>query len=313
MKSVLIIGQDGQVSGYLQRVLTGNYDVIAAQRELIDLSKLDEIKSILATLNPSLIINPAAYTAVDLAEQEAESAFRINRDAVKEIAEYCAESNTPLIHFSTDYVFDGNALEPYIESDLPAPTGVYGQSKLEGDYAVLEAAAPALILRTSWVYSNRGKNFYKTMLKLAQSKDELSVVADQMGAPTYAGSIAQACSSLVEQIFTQGGIHPDQIGVYHFTCQGQTSWAEFAEAIFIANKCKQIRVNPIATVDYPTPAARPAYSVLSGAKLLATFAIALPDWRDALAQCVAETERAGVSAYATEINSPLTNSNAAGS
>jgi len=287
MAKILLIGQNGQVTTYLQRVLNGDYEVEVAGRDDLDLSEVD---SIMEKSKPSLIINPAAFTAVDLAEEQQTEAFTINRDAVTQIAEYCAQHNAPLIHFSTDYVFSGDANSPYLETDPPAPNGVYGQSKLEGEQAILESNAPAIILRTAWVYSNHGKNFYKTMLALAANRDELSVVADQIGAPTFAGSIADAGKTLVEQILASGGISDEQRGVYHFTCQGQTSWCEFARAIFVENEVTKITVSGISTKDYPTPAKRPAYSVLNVDKLKDTFGISLPHWGTALAHCASETK-----------------------
>jgi dTDP-4-dehydrorhamnose reductase len=294
MSSILIIGQHGQVSTYLQRAFSSEHnldcEIVVAGRDQIDLSVPQNIKSALAAIKPSLIINPAAYTAVDLAEQESELAFLINAAAVKQIAEYCVDSNTPLIHFSTDYVFSGDANRPYTEQDPAAPNGVYGQSKLDGERAITESGAPAIILRTSWVYSNHGKNFYKTMLMLAQSRDELSVVADQIGAPTYAGSIAQACRALAMTVLQRGEITSEQRGIYHFSCQGETSWCEFAKAIFNENGLKHMTVKGISTQQYPTPAKRPAYSVLSGARLQSTFKLSLPRWQEALASCAAETQ-----------------------
>ncbi len=290
MKTVLIIGQNGQVSTYLQNTLKGDYEVVIAARDQIDLSKLDHIQPALHKIKPSLIINPAAFTAVDLAEDESELAFTINRDAVKQIAEYSESTQTPLIHFSTDYVFDGDAKQAYKETDTPVPTGVYGQSKLEGEVAILDSGAPAIILRTSWVYSNHGKNFYKTMLALAATRDELSVVADQEGAPTYAGSIAEATKELVEIIFNQGQLEDSQKGVYHLTCGGQTSWAEFAKAIFIENQNNAMTVNFITTAEYPTPAKRPAFSVLNNNKLQSVFGVSLPNWQDALTECAKATK-----------------------
>lgn len=287
MKKVLLIGQNGQVTTYLQRVLKSDYQLVVAGREQLDLAKVDNIQSVLKNISADLIVNPAAYTAVDQAEQEQELAFTINRDAVAEIASYCAQTSTPLIHFSTDYVFTGDAQRPYTEQDTPAPTGVYGQSKLDGETVVLNSGAPALILRTSWVYSTHGKNFYKTMLALSESRNELSVVADQIGAPTYAGSIADTTKKLIERVLDQGEITPEQVGVYHLTCQGQTSWADFASEIFARNKI-DMTVNAIPSSEYPTPAKRPAYSVLDGAKLLATFSVSLPSWQDALDACINE-------------------------
>lgn len=292
-KKVLLIGQNGQVSTYIQNALEGDAEcqLVIAGRDDLDLSKPSEVQASLTQFAPDIIVNPAAYTAVDLAEQEQDLAYAINRDAVAEIAAYSNQTETPLVHFSTDYVFDGDASKPYLEDHEAAPSGIYGASKLGGEQAILESKAPAIILRTSWVYSNHGKNFYKTMLALSESRTELSVVADQVGAPTYAGSIADATVSLLKQIIQQGGIPTEQRGVYHFTCQGQTSWCDFAKAIFVENQVSNMIVNPISTQEYPTPAKRPAYSVLDGGKLQAMFDLSLPHWGTALAHCAAETVR----------------------
>ena len=290
MKKILLIGKNGQVSSYLQSVLTDGYTLEVASSSELDLSDVDSIANKLEGYDPDLIINPAAYTAVDLAEAEQELAFKINRDAPAVIAQFCVDKAVPLIHFSTDYVFAGDAESAYLETDETAPTGVYGKSKLEGEQAIVKSGAAAIILRTSWVYSNHGKNFYKTMLGLAESRNTLSVVADQVGAPTYAGSIADATKQLVDTILEQGEISEEQIGVYHFTCQGQTSWCEFAKAIFVENEVSSMTVNGIPTSDYPTPATRPAFSVLNLDKLQRTFSIALPHWGTALAHCAAETK-----------------------
>lgn len=290
MKKILLIGQNGQVTTYLQRVLVGDYELEVMGRNDLDLSDVASIEKVLEACDPTLIINPAAFTAVDLAEEQQESAFTINRDAVAAIAAYCARHNTPLIHFSTDYVFAGDGDTPYLESDTPAPTGVYGQSKLEGEAAIFDSGAPAIVLRTAWVYSNHGKNFYKTMLMLAESRDQLSVVGDQIGAPTYAGSIADATKQLAEKILLQGGLLDGQAGLYHFTCQGQTSWADFAKAIFVENEVNNINVNSITTKEYPTPAKRPAYSVLNVEKITQAFGISLPHWGTALAYCAVESK-----------------------
>ena len=288
MKSVLIIGRTGQVSTYLQRTLTAGYSLIVAGRDLIDLSKPGTVRSALDEFKVNLIVNPAAYTAVDMAEQEAELAMKINRDSVAELASYCSDTDTPLIHYSTDYVFSGDADRPYKEQDQAAPTGVYGQSKYQGEQAILRSGAQAIILRTSWVYSNQGKNFYKTMLALAESRDQLSVVADQIGAPTYAGSIADATKPMVDLILRQGGIAAGQTGVFHLSCGGQCSWYEFAMAIFEQHRIESITVTPISTEEYPTPAKRPSFSVLDNRKLKRVFDIELPAWPQALQDCAAE-------------------------
>lgn len=290
MKKILIIGQNGQVSSYLQQQLQGDYELLVASRAQLDLLKVEQIKDALVALQPTVIINPAAYTAVDLAEQEEAQADAINHLAVAQIAEYCAQTQTPLIHFSTDYVFDGTAQKAYVETDKPNPTGVYGATKYAGEQAILNCNAPAVILRTSWVYSNHGKNFYKTMLALAESRNELSVVADQVGSPTYAQSIAIATAELLDIILAQGEIRPEQMGLYHFTCGGETSWCDFAKAIFEKNQITNMQVNPILTEQYPTPAKRPAFSVLDNSKLQSTFGVSLPDWQTALDACVAEAE-----------------------
>ncbi|MBT8113880.1 MAG: dTDP-4-dehydrorhamnose reductase, partial [Arenicella sp.] len=282
MKTVLIIGSNGQVSTYLQRALRDDYSLLVAGRDSIDLSRPQSVRAALDGYAPDLIINPAAYTAVDLAEQEAELATRINCDSVAELAQFCHDTMTPLIHFSTDYVFSGDASEPYSEDAPASPSGVYGRSKYQGEQAILHAAAPAIILRTSWVYSNHGKNFYRTMLALAETRDQLTVVADQVGAPTFAGSIANATKSLVDIICQQGGIPLEQQGIYHFSCAGQTSWYEFANQIFSQHGIDGVEVMPISTEQYPTPAKRPAFSVLDNSKLYKVFHIALPDWEVAL-------------------------------
>lgn len=288
---VLIIGKNGQVATYLRRALSDEFSLVVMGRDQLDLAEPAGVADKLAEVAPSLIINAAAYTAVDRAEQERDAAFAINRDSVAKIAQFCAQTGTLLIHYSTDYVFSGDASVPYLESDQTGPTGVYGLSKLEGEQAILSVNAPAIILRTSWVYSNHGKNFYKTMLSLAKDRNELSVVADQIGSPTYAGSIAAATKSLIHTLTVPGGFHQELAGVYHFTCQGQTSWCEFAKALFEQNGFDEISVNPIPSCEYPTPAQRPAFSVLNGGKLRLKFDVELPHWKDALRQCAMETNQ----------------------
>lgn len=298
MAKIVIIGKHGQVSHYLQKALsrfsldkqqnTQQADqLIVLDRQQLDLSDTDKIVTVLSQQGADLIINPAAYTAVDQAEQEVDEAYLINRDAVSEIARFCAQTDTPLIHYSTDYVFNGDANSAYTEDCATSPNGIYGKSKLAGEHAVLESGAKALILRTSWVYSNQGKNFYKTMLSLSESRDELSVVSDQIGAPTYAGSIASVTASLVEIIKQQQGITQAQSGVYHFTCGGQTSWYDFAKALFAANNVT-MTVHPIPSSEFPTPVKRPVFSVLDNARLQATFGLSLPDWQSALQHCASE-------------------------
>ena len=293
VKSILIIGNSGQVSQYLQTVLSTDYLVFATSRDDLDLANTETIQTSLKALcdkhAPSIIINPAAYTAVDLAEQEQQLAHDVNARAVAEIGLFCAQFDIPIIHFSTDYVFDGNASTAYKEHDKTMPNGVYGKTKLDGEKALIESKASMVILRTAWVYSNLGKNFYNTMLNLSRTRDELSVVYDQVGSPTYAGSIANATKALVDVFIQQGSILSKQQGIYNFTCQGQTSWCDFAKRIFESHD-RQILVHAIPSSEYPTPAKRPAFSVLDGTKLKEVFEIALPCWQVALDDCVAETQ-----------------------
>ncbi|MCH2189434.1 MAG: dTDP-4-dehydrorhamnose reductase [Gammaproteobacteria bacterium] len=289
MARVLILGKNGQVSTYLQRDLAASHEVVVAGREIMDLANPEKVYDALKEISPEIIINAAAYTAVDAAETDCETAFAINRDSVTEIARYAGDTKIPLIHYSTDYVFPGDASEPYLESDKVGPSGVYGQSKLEGEQAIRDSDALAITLRTSWVYSNYGKNFYKTMLALSEQRDELNVVNDQIGSPTYAGSISAATKQLVDIIVEQGGLLPEQKGVYHFTCQGQTSWSDFARAIFVEHEITEVKVIGIPTSEYPTPAIRPPFSVLNTKKLMKVFGVSLPHWGTALSQCVAET------------------------
>jgi len=288
MDCILLIGENGQVTRYIQKEFVNDDRLVVIGRSQLDLTSIDSIQAILEEISPAIIINPAAYTAVDLAEQETQQAFLINRDAVEQIANYCQKTSTPLIHFSTDYVFDGEADIAYVETDMPSPSGIYGQSKFEGEQKIINSGAPSIILRTSWVYSNHGRNFYKTMLALSESRDELSVVNDQIGAPTYAGCIAKATKQLVDLIVEQGELLEHQQGVYHFTCSGQTSWHGFAEQIFKQRGDENMLIHGIPSSEYPTPAKRPPFSVLDCTKLKQVFGLQLPHWNDALAQCIAE-------------------------
>ncbi|MEO0368254.1 MAG: dTDP-4-dehydrorhamnose reductase, partial [Pseudomonadota bacterium] len=234
-RRVGIIGEHGQVSTYLQRriAIEPTLEAVVIDREQLDLTNLDAIRPALEAAELDMLINPAAYTAVDNAESEPELCDVINHRAVRQLAEYANQAGVPLIHFSTDYVFAGDASEPYVETAATGPSGVYGATKLAGEKAILESNAPAIILRTAWVYSTVGKNFYKTMLALSESRDELKVVADQIGSPTYAGSIADATINLAKQVLHKD-FDSEAFGVYHLSCQGHTSWAEFARSIFRA-------------------------------------------------------------------------------
>ena len=284
-KKIVLIGVNGQVGQYLLSCL-GDLDaeIVGLSRQELDLTITTDIQSTLREIKPDFIINASAYTAVDKAESEPELAYQVNCLAPKAMAEYAVSANVPMIHFSTDYVFAGDAIEPYLEKDATNPQGEYGSSKLAGEQAVLDSGAQAFIFRTAWVYSQKGNNFFKTMLKLAASRSELNVVDDQIGSPTYAAAIAHATTEIVQKIMADLGF---PAGVYHMTCQGQTNWAEFAQEIFALND-QNVTVNGIPSKEYPTPAKRPSFSVLNNQKLSEVFGVSLPDWRDALQACVEE-------------------------
>ncbi len=286
---ILLTGTSGQVGFELSRSLQGLGEVIALERATLDLSDPAKIRDAIRTVKPSIIINPAAYTAVDQAETNAEYAIRINADAPRILAEEAARNGIGLIHYSTDYVFNGMQAKPYIENDTPCPQNVYGQSKLAGEQAIIATGCMHLILRTSWVYSRRGKNFLLTMLKLGAERSELRVISDQIGAPTWANTIAAATAHIVAQSIASDNPQwwQSRAGIYHLTTAGETSWHGFAEAILEIAMGKQApSIVPIATSEYPTPAKRPMNSRLDHRKLTKTFGLYLPDWRHALRLCM---------------------------
>lgn len=286
---VLLLGQHGQVSQALQQSLGRHIELTVLGREQLDLAKPHEIRQQVLQQRPALIINAAAHTAVDQAESEPELAFAINATAPGILAEAAAERDIPLIHYSTDYVFDGSKAAPYHEDDSPNPLSVYGRSKLAGEQAITAAGGSHLILRTSWVYSQHGKNFLLTMQRLLQEHDSLNVVNDQIGAPTWAGTIAQATAQLVEQWRT-GQAGP--WGVYHLTARDETSWFGFANAIagHLRSQGKNVAtLQPIASSAYPTPAQRPLNSRLDCSRLQKDWHVQLPDWQAALKYCLARS------------------------
>jgi dTDP-4-dehydrorhamnose reductase len=291
MKKLLLTGINGQVGNALQARLADQYEVIGLTREQLDLTRPDEIRRVISELKPGIIINPAAYTAVDKAESEQALAYAINATAPQVIAEEAMKVKAVLIHFSTDYVYDGNKSTPYTELDEVNPLSVYGKSKLAGEDAIRKVGLPHLILRTSWVYSDYGKNFLKTILRLGAERDSLRIVSDQYGAPTGAHSIATG----VEQLLNAwDASDTDHTGVYHFTNQGSASWYEFAcqivkeyEVLSSQNGLPKLKIKlesiaPISTSEYPTPAVRPINSRLDNTKLNDTFNVSLPLWQDAL-------------------------------
>ena len=281
---ILISGHTGQVARELQLALS-KHELVSLGRQAFDLSHPDSLRETILRERPALVINAAAYTAVDQAEQERELSFAINAEAPGVMADACFELDIPLIHYSTDYVFDGSKATPYREADTPCPLSVYGASKVAGEQALRISGCDHLILRTSWVYSQYGRNFLLTMQRLLQEREELSVVDDQIGAPTWAGSIASATAELIDK-WQQGRHH---WGTYHLTCQGETSWFGFASAIAehlraAGRPCARLR--PIPSSEYPTPAQRPLNSRLDGERLEQTWQIRLPDWRTALDACL---------------------------
>jgi len=282
---VLLTGSTGQVGYELARSLQGVGEVVAVDRNVMDLSNLDQVRDVIRSVKPQLIVNPAAYTAVDKAESEPELAFRINGEAPGVMAEEAKKLGAALVHYSTDYVFDGSQPAPRVENDAIGPLSVYGASKLAGEQAIAAAGIPHLIFRTSWVYGMRGKNFLLTMLRLAKERDELRVVADQHGAPTWSRTIADTTAQVLSQAHAGGREWWMQnSGIYHLSAQGQTTWHEFTEAI-IQEAGLSCKVLPITTADYPTPAKRPQYSVMSSERLMARFCH-LPDWKTALQLCM---------------------------
>jgi len=288
MRRILLTGTNGQIGYELERSLQGLGEIIAVDRSRMDLSDLDQVRDVIRTVKPSLIINPAAYTAVDKAETETELAFRINAHAPAVMAEEAKKLGAAMIHYSTDYVFDGSKTSAYTEADRTCPINVYGSSKLASEQAIAAAGIPYLILRTSWVYGMRGKNFLLTIQRLARERDEIGIVADQYGSPTWSRTIADTTAHII----AQGGLHTRAVenwaefsGIYHLTAQGSTTWHGFATAI-VAHRSvtKKPLVKPINTEDYPLPAERPANSVLSSSLLMSTF-YGLPSWKEALQLC----------------------------
>lgn len=286
---ILVTGGSGQLATALM-ARAGSRNLVLAGRPAFDFDRLDAIPAYLCATRPSVIINAAAYTAVDKAETDAEAAYRANRDGPRLLAEYCVEAGVPLIHVSTDYVFDGNKGAPYVETDATSPSGVYGASKLAGEQAIAGTGARAVILRTSWVYSATGKNFVLTMLNAATKTSHLRVVADQQGCPTAAPDLAAAILRIVNR-FVASGWQDYYRGIYHAAGSGATTWHGLATATF-AEAAKYGRplptVEPIATADWPTPVRRPPDSRLDCTKLGRIFGVALPDWRVSLARTVVE-------------------------
>ncbi|HWW04936.1 dTDP-4-dehydrorhamnose reductase [Collimonas sp.] len=296
---VLLTGKSGQVGYELERSLQGLGEIIALDRIQMDLTNLDQVRAVIRAVQPSLIINPAAYTNVDQAESEPDLAMRINGEAPAVMAEEAKKLGAAMIHYSTDYVFDGSKTAPYTEDDATCPINVYGRTKLAGEQAIQAADIPHLILRTSWVYGMRRKNFLLTVLRLAQERDELRIVSDQRGAPTWCRTIADTTAHIVAQLqpfpaerrtgdrraSIMHDLWQNRSGLYHLTAQGQTTWYGFTKAILEhPSVVKKPIVTPITTQDYPMPAKRPGNSVLSCERLTSMFC-GLTAWESALRLC----------------------------
>lgn len=290
MMRILVTGKEGQVDTSLQTLGEKlGLEIIRIGLPEIDLSRPETLEAPVRDARPDVIISSAAYTAVDKAETEAELAQRINGNAPGALARLAAELDIPILHLSTDYVFAGDKDGAYDETDTPAPVSVYGKTKLSGEDQIRAATDNHVILRTAWVYSPYGNNFVKTMLRLSETRDELNVVADQYGCPTYAPEIARALLAIAQQVAVDRD--PTLRGTFHLTGQGETNWAEFAEAIFEGAEArgrKPVRVKPIPTSEYPTPAKRPANSRLNGDKLDDTYGLRLDHWRDSLDACLSQ-------------------------
>jgi dTDP-4-dehydrorhamnose reductase len=296
---ILLTGKNGQLGRALLAQLPRPWDVTALDRQQLDLSKPDDIRRSIRSIRPLIIVNTAAYTAVDQAESERGEAQAVNGDAPQVMAEEAKQIGAAVLHFSTDYVFDGSKRSPYLETDIPSPQNVYGRTKLAGEQAIQESGVPHLIFRTAWIYAREGRNFLLTVLRLATQRETLRIVQDQIGAPTWSCEIAKATTNILAQICE----HQDPLlsfstvsGLYHMTAAGETSWYDFAKAILeeaqhhlpdspwltAATERRPLiarQVVPITTQEYPTPASRPAYSLLSNDRLASVFNTQLPDWR----------------------------------
>jgi dTDP-4-dehydrorhamnose reductase len=284
--TILVTGSNGQLGFELAPLLAQSADVVAADRAKLDLADADAVVAAVRGAKPDLIINAGAYTAVDRAEKEEPLAAAVNARAPGILAEEAKRLGAVLIHYSTDYVFDGTRTTPYREDAPTSPLNVYGATKLEGERAIAAVGGYALVFRTSWVYGLRGRNFLLTMRKLAAERDELRIVSDQLGVPNWCRALAEATARVV----TLGiAALSDRAGLYHLSATGEASWYDFARAI--VGDVATPRIVPIATADYPLPARRPAYGVLDTSRFEATFAFALADWRETLARCLASAPK----------------------
>jgi dTDP-4-dehydrorhamnose reductase len=287
--NILLTGSKGQLGRALLRAVSNNFTLLPLDLPELNITDQEQLSKVFFSFGPSIVINAAAYTNVDQAETEKRLAFAANRDGPANLATLCQKMQIPLIHVSTDFVFDGRKQTPYREEDQPNPISVYGQSKADGEAAIRSCLKRHIIIRTAWLYSQDGHNFVKTMLRLGKEKGTIAVVADQYGSPTSAADLAQAIWMMINRFVDKGEL---AWGIYHFCGSGKTTWHGFAQTILeIAARCgkiKTVRVKPIATAEYPTPAARPTYSVLDCSLISQRFGIMPPPWQESLARTVAE-------------------------
>lgn len=288
-KAVLVTGANGQLGQSINSLIAEYSDIefTFVTRQDLDLSQLSSIDKYFQGKSFDVIVNCAAHTAVDKAEEESELADKINHLAVKNLAEICKKKDICLVHISTDYVFNGENFKPYVETDVTDPQSVYGKTKLDGENALQNINPNGIIIRTSWVYSEFGNNFVKTMLRLGKERDSLNVIFDQIGSPTYASDLAKA----ILEIISTSGFEKLLVNssIYHFSNEGVASWYDFAKAIFELSKTS-CELHPIETKDYPTPAKRPHYSLLNKAKIKKDFDVSIPYWEDSLKTCLAEID-----------------------
>lgn len=281
MNNILVTGSNGQLGSEINNLASSyDFNFFFTDRDSLDISNEETIKNFIRTNNINIIINCAAYTAVDKAEEDEVNADKINHLAVKYLANISKEKNIKLIHVSTDYVFNGEAFKPYVESHDTNPNGIYGKTKLDGEKAMQEINPDnSIIIRTSWVYSSFGANFVKTMLRLGKERDELGVIFDQVGTPTYARDLAKAILDIIPKI------NNEKVEIYNYSNEGVLSWYDFAKEIMRMAKL-DCKINPIETKEYPTPCARPHYSLLNKSKIKQTFNIEIPYWKDSLDECL---------------------------
>jgi dTDP-4-dehydrorhamnose reductase len=302
--TILLTGKTGQLGSELARLLPTIANVVGSDRNELDLRDPDAIRRLIRHIKPQWVVNAAAYTAVDAAESDEHNAFAINAEAPRVLAQEAKNLGATIVHFSTDYVFDGGKKQPYVETDPTNPLNAYGRSKLAGEVAIRDSGASHLIFRTSWVYATHGRNFVLTLLRLATQREKLSIVDDQVGAPTCALDLAQAITAIVRNVIadTSKSSSPQASGTYHMTAGGQTSWRDFAGAILEEARCAPRnlewfvaatnggeliarKATPISTEEFHSPTRRPMYSVLCNAHLWNTFGVSLPDWRAQLQRC----------------------------